>query len=491
MANSNGWGDGSVNNNIGWGQGANNAIGWGDIHADSWAGLTDIVGVAPSTPLLLDTYEGATVAYSLRKLRTAYTGSAIRVRRSVDNAEQDIAFSGNDLDTTTMLDFVGYNLWTYSEEFNNALYVKTNINTTGTPAYIDVETAPNSTLTADKIIENTTSGSHFFRRVSGTIVNGIDYNISVFLKQGERTKVEITSNISGANQTCILDLTNGSISSNGFANTPIVTAESNGWYRFSVTITSGTTSATSAISVTLSNGTTISYTGDGTSGAYVWGTQLSQTSSVKTYQKTVATAGGAGFIATWYDQSTNANNSTNATPTQQAQVVSNGNLVLDPNNNKLSSQWTNDQYIMADIVNINQKFLFTEVVNRAATNNSVLPTGNLSANFYIVRWTSTGNIETILGSGAATVTHATGDTATGNYIISALRDGSNVVKAWKNGSALSTGTSVGTTPPWNRFGTAITISSTCYYQEIIFWNTDLESSRSAIETDINTYYSVY
>jgi hypothetical protein len=45
MANSNGWGDGAANNSIGWGQGANNAIGWGDIHAKSYAGLTDIVGV--------------------------------------------------------------------------------------------------------------------------------------------------------------------------------------------------------------------------------------------------------------------------------------------------------------------------------------------------------------------------------------------------------------------------------------------------------------
>ena len=48
MANANGWGDGASNNNIGWGKGADNLIGWGDIHADSWAGLTDIVG-APST----------------------------------------------------------------------------------------------------------------------------------------------------------------------------------------------------------------------------------------------------------------------------------------------------------------------------------------------------------------------------------------------------------------------------------------------------------
>ena len=45
MANSNGWGDGAANNSIGWGQGANNAISWGDYHAKSWAGATDIVGI--------------------------------------------------------------------------------------------------------------------------------------------------------------------------------------------------------------------------------------------------------------------------------------------------------------------------------------------------------------------------------------------------------------------------------------------------------------
>lgn len=45
MANSNGWGDGAANNSIGWGQGANNAIAWGDSHAKSWSGATDIVGI--------------------------------------------------------------------------------------------------------------------------------------------------------------------------------------------------------------------------------------------------------------------------------------------------------------------------------------------------------------------------------------------------------------------------------------------------------------
>ena len=51
MANANGWGDGASNNNIDWGQGADNAIGWGDIHSDSWAGLTDIVGILSTAPV--------------------------------------------------------------------------------------------------------------------------------------------------------------------------------------------------------------------------------------------------------------------------------------------------------------------------------------------------------------------------------------------------------------------------------------------------------
>jgi len=44
MANSNGWGDGSVNNNIGWGQAPNNNISWGKSQITSWSGATDIDG---------------------------------------------------------------------------------------------------------------------------------------------------------------------------------------------------------------------------------------------------------------------------------------------------------------------------------------------------------------------------------------------------------------------------------------------------------------
>lgn len=62
--------------------------------------------MAEKAALLLDAYPGATGAYSIRKLSSTYAGSAIQVRRSGDNATQDIGFVGEDLDTATMEAFV-------------------------------------------------------------------------------------------------------------------------------------------------------------------------------------------------------------------------------------------------------------------------------------------------------------------------------------------------------------------------------------------------
>lgn len=73
---------------------------------DLWARVT-----GPFTEFtgVLDTYSGAVVAYSsARRLRNGHTGPLIRVRRSSDNAEQDIGFtSENILDTSALLAFVG------------------------------------------------------------------------------------------------------------------------------------------------------------------------------------------------------------------------------------------------------------------------------------------------------------------------------------------------------------------------------------------------
>jgi len=55
----------------------------------------------------LNQFPGAILGLSLDKLDKNYTGSAIKVRRSSDNAELDIGFVDGILDTASLLDFVG------------------------------------------------------------------------------------------------------------------------------------------------------------------------------------------------------------------------------------------------------------------------------------------------------------------------------------------------------------------------------------------------
>ena len=61
---------------------------------------------AVSPDLLLDTYTGAAAAYSVRKLDKDYTGSCMRIRRSSDEATQDIGFDSNgDVDQSSIQSF--------------------------------------------------------------------------------------------------------------------------------------------------------------------------------------------------------------------------------------------------------------------------------------------------------------------------------------------------------------------------------------------------
>jgi hypothetical protein len=61
------------------------------------------LGITP----ILDIYTNAAGAYSLRKLRSGYTGAAIRIRKdTTGQPEQDINFVGNDLDTNSIKSFL-------------------------------------------------------------------------------------------------------------------------------------------------------------------------------------------------------------------------------------------------------------------------------------------------------------------------------------------------------------------------------------------------
>lgn len=56
---------------------------------------------------ILDSISNIAAAYSLRQLRGAYSGSAVRVRRSSDSTEQDIGFVAGEFDSGAFSSFIG------------------------------------------------------------------------------------------------------------------------------------------------------------------------------------------------------------------------------------------------------------------------------------------------------------------------------------------------------------------------------------------------
>ena len=89
--------------------------------------------------LLLDTYTGSSAAYSLKKIRTAYSGNAVRVRRSSDNTEQNFGFVSSALDTASILSFVGAGngfITTWYDQSGNS-YNQTQTNATQQPKIVE------------------------------------------------------------------------------------------------------------------------------------------------------------------------------------------------------------------------------------------------------------------------------------------------------------------------------------------------------------------
>ena len=181
------------------------------------------------------------------------------------------------------------NLITYSEDFNDAVWNKSSTTITS-----NATTAPDGLVSADKLVEDTATAGHFVQRGLLTITNTTAYVGSIFLKAGERTKADVLVYRGATYGGINVDLTNGTFTAPQTATTTdlssvsSVTAVGNGWYRVAIPFTSDGTQGT--INARLSNGTTTTYTGDGTSGSFVWGAQLEAGAFPTSYIATTSAA---------------------------------------------------------------------------------------------------------------------------------------------------------------------------------------------------------
>ena len=147
-------------------------------------------------------------------------------------------------------------------------------------------TAPDGTLTADKLIENTSNTQHtIYDNVAWT--TGQDYSFSVFAKKGERNILAIVFPYTsfGAWKYASFNLDTGATITVDSGVTASIESLPNGWYRCIATATTNaTTSADMAIKMqTVGSSQGESYQGDGSSGFYIWGAMLEQQSYATSY----------------------------------------------------------------------------------------------------------------------------------------------------------------------------------------------------------------
>ena len=200
------------------------------------------------------------------------------------------------------------NLATYSSDLSNAAWSK--VQTTVTS---DTVVAPDGTLIGDKLVESTSTSTHYLISASSvSVTSGTAYTISLYAKASGRNFVVIEMNSAALGAYAWFDLANGVVGTTGGSpSSTSITSVGNGWYRLTIskTATSSTTSLITIYTASVDNAT--SYTGNGFSGVFLWGIQYEAGAFATSYIPTVASqvtraADAASMtgtnFSTWFNQ---------------------------------------------------------------------------------------------------------------------------------------------------------------------------------------------
>jgi hypothetical protein len=162
------------------------------------------------------------------------------------------------------------NLLTYSEQFDNAAWVKPQSTVTA-----NTVTAPDGTNTADTILETAVSNYHGVYQFVN-VTSGLTYRMAVYAKAQNRSVIQIEGSTSafGANAYASYNLANGTLGAVGSSAKASIVSVGDGWYLCTL-IAPATATTTSAFNI--HTATTIGaalrqvYLGVITNGVYLWG----------------------------------------------------------------------------------------------------------------------------------------------------------------------------------------------------------------------------
>lgn len=188
--------------------------------------------------------------------------------------------------TCTVAGTTRTNLFTYSEQFDNAAWTKNAASVTA-----NAGTAPDGMTTADKLIPNTTSNVH---GIYSTATFGAgNFTFSVYAKAAGYPRLGMRSYDGAAYvMFATFDLSAGTVVS-ATGGTATITDEGDGWYRCSVTAYGTNLGAVVGTWIeSLPDGVAVqtAFVGDGTSGTLIWGAQMEVGLEATSYLPTEASA---------------------------------------------------------------------------------------------------------------------------------------------------------------------------------------------------------
>ena len=171
------------------------------------------------------------------------------------------------------------NLLLWSEDLTQGLWESSDTITSNST------NAPDGTLSADEITEKAEESQHDLSQSIGTVSVGDVFTVSVFAKVASGSR-NIALHSTGEGYP-LFDIVNGVLVDTAGQESTIDYV-GDGWYRLTTTVTKSNTDG--RFYLLLYDGTTNVYTGDGTSGIYIWGFQVEKASTPSSYIKTEGTA---------------------------------------------------------------------------------------------------------------------------------------------------------------------------------------------------------
>ena len=256
-----------------------------DIGKDVWVGLRRAGAGTLEQIQVKHTLTDSWVRVNV-SLTFAYsqTGVIVDIRTNVSGGTPASAFYlwGAQLNIGSLQPYYATsvkNLLGYSQDFSDAAWTKSNSSIDATPVV-----GPFGYLGAMKLVENTVAGEHNLSEAI-TYTAGTPYTLSVYAKAGERNFVVLSygSGAFGAATRAYFNLATGVVGTTVNSPTTSIVSIGGGWYRCSITKTATVSAAANTIINETSTNGVLSYTGDGSSGIYIFGAQLSDSASLDPY----------------------------------------------------------------------------------------------------------------------------------------------------------------------------------------------------------------